>query len=79
MADTEEVVRRLATRGPRDAAGLQGQAGAAGRPVPTYVALVPNRRGLERAVASGMRTIAVFTAASEAFAQANVGMSIAPP
>ena len=42
----------------------------------TYIALVPNRRGLERAVASGIRTIAVFTAASEAFAQANIGMSI---
>ncbi len=42
----------------------------------TYVVLVPNRRGLERAVASGIRTIAVFTAASEAFAQANIGMSI---
>jgi len=42
----------------------------------TCIALVPNRRGLERAVASGIRTIAVFTAASEAFAQANIGMSV---
>jgi len=42
----------------------------------TYIALVPNRRGLERAVASGIQTIAVFTAASEAFAQANIGMSV---
>jgi isopropylmalate/homocitrate/citramalate synthase len=42
----------------------------------TYVALVPNRRGLERALAVGLRTIAVFTAASEAFAQANIGMTI---
>lgn len=40
------------------------------------VALVPNRRGLERALSAGLRTIAVFTAASEAFAQANIGMSI---
>ncbi|MGQ0548810.1 MAG: hydroxymethylglutaryl-CoA lyase [Armatimonadota bacterium] len=40
------------------------------------VALVPNRRGLERALAAGLRTIAVFTAASEAFAMANIGMSI---
>ncbi len=40
------------------------------------VALVPNRRGLERALAAGLRTVAVFTAASEAFAQANIGMSI---
>jgi len=42
----------------------------------TYIALVPNQRGLERAAASGIRTIAVFTAASEAFAQANIGMGI---
>lgn len=42
----------------------------------TYVALVANRRGLERALASGVRTIAVFTAASEAFAQVNIGMRI---
>jgi len=42
----------------------------------TYVALVPNRRGLERALASGLRTVAVFTAASEAFAQANIGMTL---
>lgn len=40
------------------------------------IALVPNRRGLERALAAGLRTIAVFTAATEAFAQANIGMSI---
>ncbi|MDR7554456.1 MAG: hydroxymethylglutaryl-CoA lyase [Armatimonadota bacterium] len=46
------------------------------RPGVTYVVLVPNRRGLERAVAAGARAIAVFTAASEAFAQANIGMTI---
>ncbi|MGQ0571398.1 MAG: hydroxymethylglutaryl-CoA lyase [Armatimonadota bacterium] len=41
-----------------------------------YAVLVANRRGLERALASSVRTIAVFTAASEAFARANIGMSI---
>lgn len=46
------------------------------RPGAAWIALVPNRRGLERAMACGIRTIAVFTAASEAFAQANIGMSI---
>jgi len=46
------------------------------RPGVTYVVLVPNRRGLERALAAGARAIAVFTAASEAFAQANIGMTI---
>ncbi len=43
----------------------------------SYVVLVPNRLGLDRALAAGARTIAVFTAASEAFAGVNIGMSIA--
>ncbi|MGH7729436.1 MAG: hydroxymethylglutaryl-CoA lyase [Vulcanimicrobiaceae bacterium] len=47
------------------------------RPGTTYLALVPNRKGLERARAAGVRAIAVFTAASEAFAHANIGMTIA--
>lgn len=38
--------------------------------------LVPNRRGLERAVAAGAKQIAVFTAATESFARQNIGMSI---
>ncbi len=40
------------------------------------VALVPNHKGLERALSAGLKMIAVFTAASEAFAKANIGMSI---
>lgn len=42
----------------------------------TYLVLVPNERGLDRAMDAGVRAIAVFTAASEAFAQANIRMSI---
>jgi hydroxymethylglutaryl-CoA lyase len=42
-----------------------------------YPVLVPNLRGLERAQAAGADAIAVFTAASEAFAHANINMSIA--
>jgi isopropylmalate/homocitrate/citramalate synthase len=41
-----------------------------------YIALVPNERGLDRALAAGVREIAVFTAASETFAQRNIRMSI---
>jgi isopropylmalate/homocitrate/citramalate synthase len=37
-----------------------------------YPALVPNLRGLERAIAVGIREIAVFTAASETFNQRNI-------
>lgn len=40
-------------------------------------ALVPNLRGLERATACGIRHVAVFTAASDAFSRANVGQTIA--
>ncbi len=65
MADTDEVLRRLERlRGP----------GARGGPILT--ALVPNRRGMERALACGLREVAVFTAASEAFAEKNINMSI---
>jgi hydroxymethylglutaryl-CoA lyase len=41
-----------------------------------YSALVPNMRGLERAIESGIKRIAVFTAASETFTQRNINMSI---
>ena len=47
------------------------------RPGVRYPVLVPNVRGLERALAAGADAIAVFTAASEAFTQANINMSVA--
>ena len=47
------------------------------RPGVRYPVLVPNMRGLERAVAAGADAVAVFTAASEAFASANINMTIA--
>jgi hydroxymethylglutaryl-CoA lyase len=40
-----------------------------------YPALVPNLRGLARAEAAGVDAIAVFTAASDSFTRANIGMS----
>ena len=43
----------------------------------TYTALIPNRKGLDRALACGFRRVAVFTAASEAFSQKNTNRSIA--
>jgi hydroxymethylglutaryl-CoA lyase len=45
-------------------------------PGTTFTALVPNLRGLERAVASGVRSVAVFTAASETFSRKNTNASI---
>src|SRR5947208_2804959 len=41
-----------------------------------YSALVPNMRGLERAIQSGIRRIAVFTAASDTFNRKNINMGI---
>jgi len=47
-------------------------------PVPNvrYSALVPNMKGLERAIESRIRRIAVFTAASETFNKKNINMGI---
>jgi hydroxymethylglutaryl-CoA lyase len=42
-----------------------------------YPVLVPNLRGLARAEAAGADAIAVFTAASDAFTEHNIGMTIA--
>ncbi len=46
------------------------------RPGVRYPVLVPNARGLERAVTAGVDAICVFTAASETFTRHNIGMSI---
>src|SRR5687767_5674104 len=42
-----------------------------------HSALVPNRKGLDRALESGVKAIALFTAASETFTQKNIGVTIA--
>lgn len=41
-----------------------------------YSVLVPNAKGLERALAAGVRRIAVFTAASNAFTERNIAMTV---
>lgn len=41
-----------------------------------YPALVPNLRGLERAIEAGVREIAVFTAASETFNRHNINAGV---
>ncbi len=43
----------------------------------SYPVLVPNRKGMERAMAAGVRAVSVFTAASESFAQHNINATIA--
>ncbi len=46
------------------------------RPGVRYSALVPNRRGLERAISAGVNEIAVFTAASDTFVQHNIRVTL---
>jgi len=46
------------------------------RPGVRYPVLVPNIKGLERAKAAGVDSIAVFSAASEAFTKRNINMTI---
>jgi len=41
-----------------------------------YTALVPNRQGLERAIAAAVSEVAIFAAASETFSRRNINQSI---
>src|SRR5579885_2436228 len=45
-------------------------------PTTAYPVLVPNLKGMERALAAGVRSIAVFTAASESFTRHNINATI---
>ena len=46
-------------------------------PETQYPVLVPNLKGMERALATGARSISVFTAASESFTRHNINATIA--
>ncbi|HEX8969669.1 MAG TPA: hydroxymethylglutaryl-CoA lyase [Chloroflexota bacterium] len=46
------------------------------RPGVRYVALVPNPRGMQRAMAAGVEDVAVFVAATESFSRANINRTI---
>ena len=52
-------------------------AGLDRRPGVRYPVLVPNSRGMDRALAAGADAICVFTAATESYARHNINMSIA--
>jgi hydroxymethylglutaryl-CoA lyase len=52
--------------------------GSTAREAPVrFPVLVPNERGMDRAEAAGATALAVFTAASSAFTERNIGMTIA--
>ena len=57
-----------------DAAELLGDLGEVGRG-PLRPVLVPNERGLDRALESGVGAVAIFGSATETFAQKNLGRS----
>jgi hydroxymethylglutaryl-CoA lyase len=57
-----------------DAEELLDRLGPAAAALPV---LVPNERGLDRALQRGARAVAVFASATESFAQANLGRSVA--
>ncbi len=50
--------------------------GISRRPGTRYSALVPNRKGLDRAIDAGVTDVAVFAAASESFSRRNINQSI---
>lgn len=52
-------------------------AGIAPAPGVIYAALTPNLRGMEAALAAGVREVAIFASASESFSQRNINCSIA--
>jgi hydroxymethylglutaryl-CoA lyase len=51
-------------------------AGLTRLPSTSYPVLVPNLKGMERALAAGVRAVAVFTAASESFTRHNINATI---
>src|SRR5437764_10287106 len=46
------------------------------KPGVRYTTLVPNPRGLDRAIAAGVQDISLFVAATESFSRANINRSI---
>jgi len=61
---------------PQMADASQVLAGIVRKPGTRYSALVPNQKGLERAVAAGVSDVAIFAAASETFSRRNINQSI---
>ena len=86
-----ELIERLAATGlrtveatsfvspkwiPQLADAAEVYVGVRKRPGVAYPVLVPNLQGLERALAVGVREVALFSAASEAFNRKNINASI---
>ncbi len=63
---------------PQMAGSAEVFAGIRQRPGVTYAALAPNLKGFEAALESGVKEVAVFAAASEAFSQPRFPASASP-
>jgi isopropylmalate/homocitrate/citramalate synthase len=74
LIETTSFVRPSAIPQLTDAEAVMD--GIARRPGVTYLCLVPNMRGYDRARAAGVNAVAVFTAASESFTKRNINMTI---
>ncbi len=74
LIETTSFVRPSAIPQLTDAEDVM--AGIERRPGVTYLCLVPNVRGLERARAAGVGAVAVFTAATDSFTKRNINMTI---
>jgi len=61
---------------PRLADASEVFAGIVPRPGVRYTALVPNLAGLDRAIAAGVREVAIFAAASESFSLRNINKTV---
>ncbi|KWR84750.1 MULTISPECIES: hydroxymethylglutaryl-CoA lyase [Pseudomonas] len=61
---------------PQMAGSAEVFAGIQQKPGVTYAALAPNLKGFEAALQAGVKEVAVFAAASEAFSQKNINCSI---
>ncbi len=61
---------------PQMADSADVMAGIVRAPGVSYAALAPNTKGLERAIDAGASEVAIFGAASEAFAKANINATI---
>lgn len=64
MASSDRIFKILEEKGYTKKRGL------------TLWSLVPNERGLDRAIEAGCRAIAVFTGATDTFTQKNIGMDV---
>ena len=62
---------------PQMADNVQVMAGIQRKPCVSYPVLVPNRKGLDAAIAAGCKEIVVFGAATEAFSKKNTNCTIA--